>query len=117
MTTNTANELLTMTKSVSDDLKRLYDACPTNEELEEAQENGEAVDLYGYFSDVLDINYILDAQRKLRGVRVAVTLGGPNIWIDTVRGIIEGFWGKDHAESWIPSEVCESINDIFSDLF
>lgn len=111
------NELLHMTADIAEELKRLYIAEPTDEEREEAEENGEAVDLYGYFYDVLDINYILDAQRELRGVRVAVALGGPNIWIDTVRGVVEGFWGTGHAEKWVPSEVCDAINDIFAELF
>lgn len=117
MTTNINNELLKMTKDIAKELTQLYHADPTDEERDEAEENGEALDLWDYFADVLDINYILDAQKELRGVRVAVTLGGPNIWIDTVQGIIEGFWGTEHAESWIASEVCEAINDIFDEIF
>lgn len=71
----------------------------------------------GIFFDVLNINYILNSKRELRGVRVAVTLGDPSIWIDTVQGIVEDFWGADHAESRLPSEVCDAINDICNELF
>lgn len=117
MTTNINNELMTMTKGIANELKKLYAAEPTDEERDEAEETGEAVDLWGYFSDVLDINYILDAQKELRGVRVAVALGGPNVYVDTVRGIVEGFWGTDHAESWLSAEICDEINSIFDGLF
>lgn len=110
-------ELKNMVTSIRDDLNRLYDANYTDEEREEMEENGEAYDLYSYFSDALDIEYTIGANGDFRGARIAVTLGGPNIYVDTRRGCVEGFWGSDHWESWIPSEVCDEINAIFEEYY
>lgn len=91
-------ELENMVNRIRDDLNRLYEADY-------------------YFSDALDIEYTIGASGDFRGARIAVALGGPNIYVDTRRGYVEGFWGADHWESWIPSEVCEEINDIFGELY
>ena len=110
-------ELKNMVTSIRDDLNRLYDANYTDEEREEMEENGEACDLYSYFFDALDIEYTIGANGDFRGARIAVTLGGPNIYVDTRRGCVEGFWGSDHLESWVPSEVCDEINAIFEEFY
>lgn len=110
-------ELKNMVTSIRDDLNRLYDANYTDEEREEMEENGEACDLYSYFSDALDIEYTIGANGDFRGARIAVTLGGPNIYVDTRRGCVEGFWGSDYWESRIPSEVCDEINAIFEEHY
>lgn len=89
---NTDKELNEMVQRIADELKTLYEACPTDADIERAEENGEAYDLYSYFADVLDIEYTIDAQKCFKSVRVAVTLGGPNIYIDTRAGAVLGFW-------------------------
>lgn len=113
--TTTNTELLEMCKDIANTIYKLYDGLP--EELAELEADGEETDLYNYVSGMLDVNYILASDKTLRGVRLAATLGGPNIWIDTFRGIVDGYWGTDHAESWISSEVCDEINAIFADQF
>ena len=110
-------ELENMVNSIRDDLSRLYEADYTDEEREEMEENGEACDLYSYFANALDIEYTISASGDFRGARIAVALGGPNIYVDTRRGYAEGFWGCDHWEAWLPSEVCDEINAIFADLY
>lgn len=46
---NINSKLLDMTNNIADELKHLYNAEPTGDEWEEAEKNGDAVDLYGYF--------------------------------------------------------------------
>ena len=110
-------ELENMVTSIRDDLNRLYEADYTDEEREQMEENGEAYDLYSYFDDALDIEYTISGNMDFLGARIAVTLGGPNIYINTRTGYVEGYWGTDKAEAWIPSEVCDEINAIFEDLY
>ena len=110
-------ELENMVNSIRDDLNRLYEADYTDEEREEMEENGEACDLYSYFSDALDIEYTISGNMDFLGARIAVTLGGPNIYINTRTGYVEGYWGTDKAEAWIPSEVCDEINAIFEEQY
>ena len=110
-------ELENMVNSIRNDLNRMYEADYTDEERGEMEENGEAYDLYSYFADALDIEYTISGNMDFLGARIAVTLGGPNIYINTRTGYVEGYWGTDKAEAWIPSEVCDEINTIFEDYY
>lgn len=51
-----------------------------------------------YLNDALDIEYTIDANFEYVGARIAVALGGPNIYIDTRREIVQGYWGEDKVE-------------------
>ena len=114
---NTANELQKYVDGIAADLRKLYEADPTDEEREAAEENGDACDLYSYFSDVLDIEYTISSRGDYLGARIAVAFGGPNIYIDTREGYVKGYWGTDRAERWIPSEICEEIDSIMEEYY
>ena len=110
-------ELQNYVDGIAADLRRLYEADPTDEEREEAEETGEACDLYTYFNDPLDIEYTISGRGDYLGTRIAVALGGPNIYVDTREGYVKGYWGSDRAEAWIPSEICEEIDSIFEEYY
>jgi hypothetical protein len=95
---------------IAKELKEIYNGEQTNEE-------GEEITLYDYISDTLDIEYTLNSSRSLIGVRLWVTLGGPNIYIDARNGEVVGHWGSDCARAWIPLEICEEINNYFDEIF
>lgn len=111
------NELKKYVDGIRDDLKNLYELDITDEEREEREENGEAYDLYSYFSDVLDCEFTVNMSGEYVGAKIYVTLGGPNVWIDTREGYVKGAWGCDREESWIPSEIVEEIDDIFREWY
>ena len=110
-------ELRNYVDSIRDDLNKLYESDFTDEEREAAEENGEAYDLYTYFADALDIEYTISSRGDFLGARIAVALGGPNIYIDTREGYVKGYWGTDREEAWIPSEICEEINGIMEEYY
>ena len=107
------NELKKYVDGIRDELKNLYELDLTEEEREEREENGEPCGLYDYFADALDIEYTISSRGEYLGAKIYVTLGGPNVWIDTREGYVKGAWGTDREESWIPSEICEEIDEIF----
>lgn len=111
------NELKAYVDGIRDDLKNLYELEISDDEREEREENGEPYDLYSYFNDVLDIEYTISSRGDFLGARIYVTLGGPNVWIDTREGYVKGAWGADRAESWIPCEIVDEINEIFSEYY
>lgn len=112
------NELKKYVDGIRDDLKNLYEADYTDEEREELEESGEAFDLYSYFdSNALDCEYTISYTGDFLGARIWVTLGGPNVCIDTREGYVKGAWGTDREESWIPSEIVDEINAIFSEYY
>lgn len=110
-------ELQNYVDSIRDDLNKLYEADFTDEERERLEEEGEPTDVYTYFNDALDIEYIIGGCKDFRGVRIAVAIGGPNVYVDTRRGTIEGYWGSDEAEAWLPSEICDEINEMFEEIY
>ena len=71
MTNTTANELKTMCENIREELKRLYEADFTEAEIEEMQESGEPTSLYDYFSDILDYEFTINADKKLPTLYVA----------------------------------------------
>ena len=110
-------ELQNYCDGIAKELINLYNAAPTDEERERAEAEGEACDLWGYFGDVLDVEYTISARGVFLGARVAVTLGGPNVYVDTRNGEVNGYWGSDSATAFLPYDVRDAINDIFAELY
>lgn len=111
------NELKSYVNSIAADLRKLYEADFTDEQREQMEQDGEAFDLWSYFADALDIEYTISSRGEFLGARIAVTLGGPNVYVDSRRGEVEGYWGSDHESAWIPTEICDEINAIFEDCY
>lgn len=60
-------------------------------------DDGEEITAFDYLEGALDIEYIVNGKGEYLGARVLVAFGGPNIWVDTRRGIVEGAWWGEHA--------------------
>lgn len=86
------------------------------EKLEKADRIG-AGDLYEYFRDALDVEYIVGSAGELRGVIVWVGLGGPSICVDTYRQEVRLTWGSDKATWSLRSDVSGAIDEIFEENF
>ena len=51
-----------------------------------------------WLEGVLDFHWIVSSDKQtLRGARLLVAFGGPTIWVDTSRGVVEGYWWQDSA--------------------
>lgn len=103
--TTTEKALRRMMEDIKQDLMLAYDG-----ELQ--SEN--PIDLLDYFRGALDWDYRVDATRHLCSVRVWLTLGGPNIWVDTETESIHGAWGYSRAEIPINPELSEAIYEVFA---
>lgn len=77
----------------------------------------ETVTLYDYFSDVYDIEYILDSNREIIGARFLVAYGGPNIWVDSRRGVVSLNWWNESGEAYMSGAVCDALNNFADELF
>lgn len=71
---------------------------------------------FEWLNDALDIQYIIDRDRTFRSARVLVAFGGPNIWVDFSRGMVELFWGGDYAKAHFYSDPME-IEDCLSGIW
>lgn len=112
MTTN--NELLNHVNSIVNDIENGIEL-----DTDQAEEMGYEGVMSGldYLTDVLDIEWILNNDKTYKGARVLVAFGGPNIWIDTVKRQVEGYWwgdtailGYDNDEMRIDSALEELYN-------
>ena len=66
-----------------------------------------------YFENVLDINYTIHSDGDFKSCRVAISLGGPNIYIDTADREVQGYWGFDRYFAYLDNDICDSIDDYF----
>ena len=110
-----------MSDNIKDQVK--YIVKTMNEGYEgymEEDEYGEIQDAFKYLEDVLDINWILNSDRTLKGARLLVAFGGPNVWIDTSKGIVEGYWWGDNftdsydTESDFARDLDEALETLYS---
>lgn len=84
------------------------------EELEEKYNEGT---LSEYLDDVLDIEVYSNLKHEYLGARILVSFGGPNIWINTRYGLVEGYWGGDHFDYRIEPSVSDELNDCIESLW
>lgn len=110
-------DLKRMCESIVDELKEIYEADWTEEEMETMMGDGLPVNFWEYFENALDIEYIIGGDGRYRGVRIMVACGGPNIWVDTRRGEVYGAWGTDTYSAWVPNEICGEIDDAFEEMY
>lgn len=57
--------------------------------------DGEIPGAFEYLESALDLEYIISSDGQYRGARILVTLGGPNIGIDTQHNRVDGYWWGD----------------------
>ena len=104
------NELQNYLENIYTELNAIYEGRATNDD-------GEQATFYDYFEDPLDYEYTIASNGEYLGVRVYVTLGGPNVWIDTRRGEIGVAWETDREDRWLPREIRDEIDEIFSGYY
>lgn len=80
------------------------------ESIEEAVRTGEIED---YLSEVYDAEITSTLYGEYRGVKIALALGGPNIFFDTRSGYVKGYWGTSQAEYHVKSFACNAVDNYF----
>lgn len=73
--------------------------------------------LYDYLADVLDMEYICNSRKEYLGARICVAWGGPGIWIDTRRGVVEGYWGGESYEASLDASSQRELDSICEEYF
>jgi hypothetical protein len=98
-------------ESIREELENIYNG-------KETDDDGEQVSFFDYvINEVLDISYIINADKSYKACELMITCGGPNVYINTRSHEIELFWGCDHETIWLPSEICEEIDAVCEDLY
>ena len=106
-------ELLEINPSTVGDKYRCS-TCETTNDIDDFEQ----LSLWDYFTDnILDTEYIIGSDKRLRAVRILVAWGGPNIWIDTHTGQVELYWWNESAKYPLDADTIDEINELFEELF
>ncbi len=69
-----------------------------------------------WLNGILDVMYYIGQEPgDYRGVRIAVALGGPNIYVDTLDGEVVGYWGSDTFRWPLRNEAIALIDKDFEE--
>lgn len=98
-------------KRVAEELEQYYNGEIIDEET------GETLSLYDYFSDVLDVEYIINSDLSYKAIKIYVTLGGPTVWIDTYSNSIELRWANKKATYYLTSDIIGEINNYWEEYY
>ena len=95
-TINEKNMLQSHVDSIAKNLEcgLTYDECGMTPDCDSLK-GSDQISGFEYLEDCLDIQYIISSDKEFIGARVLVAFGGPNIWIDTLRSSIDGYWWGD----------------------
>lgn len=103
------NECKEYAMSIANELSAYYSG-------EKLTEDNEQASLYDYVAEnALDVEYTLDSSKRLIGVCIYVTLGGPTCWIDTRRNTVTCHWGSDSAEVYIDNDLSDELTECYND--
>ena len=104
------NENRKYCENIAKELQAIYNGDVLNDD-------GEAMTLYDYFSDVLDFEYTISSNKEYKSVCVWVTIGGPNVWIDTSDSYVRLAWGTSREEYPLSYYVRDEIDSIFEEYY
>lgn len=77
--------------------------------------DGEQFSAFDYLQDALDIEYIVNNKGEYLGARVLVAFGGPNIWVDTRRNVVEGAWWDESFKAGFTDNL--GLDDACAELW
>lgn len=80
-------------------------------------DDGNELGLYDYLADVLDYEFTIDSRKEYKAAKIWVTLGGPNVWIDTAERAVKLAWSTDREEYLLDWDVCDEIDDIMRNIY
>lgn len=93
------------------------------EEIEEyaagkmVDDDGNELSLYDYLNDALDYEFTIDSRKEYKSAKIWITLGGPNVWIDTAERAVKLAWGVDREEYPLDWDICNEIDEIMQEIY
>lgn len=97
-------------KNVKEEIERHCNSDHRNED-------GEEVTLYDYLENVLDFEITISSGMEYASCKAWVTLGGPNIWIDTATQEIKLAWGASRESVCLDRNICDEIDAYFEEIY
>ena len=67
-----------------------------------------------WMHDVYDVEWITYNDHSYKAARLMVAGGGPNIWVNTQDGTVDGYWGSDKVHWHYTDNI--GLDDYLSEL-
>ena len=67
--------------------------------------------------EVLEVKYIVDNNLQYEGCILTISLGGPNIFLDTYTQEVRLFWGADYANYSIFKDELSTIDEVMEEVY
>lgn len=67
--------------------------------------------------EALDIEVTCTLSGGYKGACIAITLGGPNVYIDTNSGMLEGYWGSQEWKQYLDDDIIKAVDDYIEELY
>lgn len=80
-------------------------------------EDGEELSASDYLADVLDVQYIVDSERRYVSGRVLVTYGGPTVWINLLDREMVVTWGSDTEHRNLPTAFVDGLDAVLAEYW
>ena len=88
----------------------------TDESGEHYDVDGNPTSPYEFICDALDIEVTRSLNGDYRGARICLTIGGPNVWLDTAAHQLQGAWWGSSANFYVKESVREEIDAAVEEL-
>jgi hypothetical protein len=72
-------------------------------------------DAHKWCEGVYDIEWITFQDHSYKAARLMVAGGGPNIWVNTQTGTVDGYWGTDKVHWHYTDNI--GLDDYLSELY
>ena len=71
-------------------------------------------DVHEWMEDIYNIEWITFQDHSYKAARLMVAGGGPNIWVNTQDGTVDGYWGTDKVHWHYTDNI--GLDDYLSEL-
>ena len=69
----------------------------------------------GLVHSPLDVRLVVNRDGTVRGAQLLMAFGAPNIWVDTEKGQVEGYWGDHVVEIPFDLFIAREITEYFDE--
>ena len=82
---------------------------------EEDRETIEVCPASDFMEGVYDIEWITHQDKTYKSARLMVAGGGPNIWVNLQRNVVQGYWWGDYCEHHFTDNL--GLDDYLEEIY
>ena len=72
-------------------------------------------DAHEWMEDVYEIEWITYGDKTYKSARLMVAGGGPSIWVNLQRNVVQGYWWGDYCEHHFSDQI--GLDDYLEEIY